>query len=318
MAPGSTPTTTVTPPNAKKPPATHHHVYGTVSKADLIEDDDEEEEQEFVGHSNNSPIPHRTRPTQEDAIQSDMPQSLTGFWRLISDQYAREGVQSENEQQQKQAPPTLPPVRVSISSDTPGMVSTTVTETQDNDDDEFSIHALAGYKSEDDEEDEAQSYSSPVSWFQDTFESQAQESSAEKNNTSPYLDPDLVRRSRLSSNGSPPRSPPRGGVPKTIHLSSDEPDSLNDAMEQVDIHSSHKHAPTSPTGKKYVRVHGMRHAKSAIEKGESIVVKCSTCRTKFQVDKRASALYCIHCKSVTQLASSSDGHAKKKKLVRSI
>ena len=164
-------------------------------------------------------------------------------------------------------------------------------------DDERSVHALPDQSRCNNEEDKDEELSLPTFLFQDTF-SEPRDSSPTNKSAPAYLDPDLVRRAHSNSDEISGTSE----IPKIVHVASDE--SIEDALEELDIDGTRKRVEkgqveVSPG--KFVRIHGERHTRSAIEKGQSRIVKCGSCRNKFQVDRKAKQFYCPTCKSVTEL-----------------
>lgn len=256
-------------------------LYGSIAKTPLIDDDDEADDE-------NDPIKQPTvlhTKVPEHAIQANMPPPLTGLWRFFSDQIAREVVQNANQKEHghKEGVRNVPAApETAFDSD----------ESQGND---HSIKTLPD-ESRCYQDDEDEDHSTPGILFQDTFSETRENSSSSKSTNTPYLDPDLVRRAHSNS-----EDPPLD-LPKIVHVPSDE--SLGDAPERVSIHGTRKlvkHGVVELSPGKFVRVHGRRHAQSAIEKGQSTIVACTYCYKKFQVDRKAKALYCTFCDSVTEL-----------------
>lgn len=281
-------------------------LYGTPAKSPLIDEDDEKDDVDVIPPTNgvHHPMQRLTTGSQRN-VQQSMPEPLTGLWRKFSDMIARENMEDTNEKeppplQVKTAPqaektatasPTSGKTRRSSSDATPGIVDTTFDEESV---DERSIHALP-----DDSrflnDDEIRSYDSPTWLFHYALDQDEEQRESTTSRSTPYLDPDLVRRAHRHA-----RIP--SDLPRMISFPSD--DSLKDAPHHVSIHGDKKEVKMGMVELhpgEFVRVHGKRHAQSAINKGQSIVVKCSTCRTKYQVDRRAGSLYCTKCDSVTRI-----------------
>jgi hypothetical protein len=111
----------------------------------------------------------------------------------------------------------------------------------------------------------------------------------------PYLDPDLVRHARSF------RDLPHG-IPRFVSVPSD--DSLRDSQEQVVFGGSPKKVHNGwleVHPGEFVEVHGIKLAQDAMKRGESAVVECGVCSTRYAVDESATALYCTVCDSVTEM-----------------
>jgi LSD1 subclass zinc finger protein len=263
----------------KFPPA----LYGKRTNKPLIDAEDEEEEEDDPFEQ--EPPIQQSKTEPENAVPSDIPPPLSGMWRFYSDQLARDYVQHADQ------------VTGTPSCEVAPAVLETTLSSEEASDDERSVHALPDQSRCKNEKD--QELSSLLTFlFQDTF-SETRGSSLPTNKSAPaYLDPDLVRRAH--SNSDEILEPFE--LPKVVHVASVE--SIEDALEQLDIGGTPKFVEkgkveVSPG--KFVRVHGERHTRSAIEKGQSRIVKCGSCRKRFQVDRKAKQFYCPSCKSVTEL-----------------
>jgi hypothetical protein len=196
---------------------------------------------------------------------------MTSFWRTISDQFVREHINDSNKNA-KEAP--------HVSEHPPGLEKTFDWEDRSNralpyanryDGALFPDNLLGS--------DEYAKYSSEL--FIDDDE--------------PYLDPDLVRRSR-----SFPCAP--DDIPRFVSVPSE--DSSRDSPEQVLLGGSPKtiqNGLLEVNPGEFVRVHGIKHAQDAINKGKSAVAECSVCSKRYVVDQSARALYCTACDSVTDM-----------------
>lgn len=258
--------------------------YGRIAKKPLIEQDDESDsENDPIHHPRSPPSHHQTKST-EQSFQTNIPPPLAGMWRYFSDQFAREDVQKANQK------PASGDVKLTPAA-------TALDMTFDDESQEVpSIHALPdenqSHNDSDDDEDER---STPAMMlFQDTF-SESQRDSA------PYLDPELDEIWRRTH--SKPDDPPLD-IPKIVSVPSQDSYAEEDAPEAVSIegHSiTVKHGMAEVKPGEFVRIHGRRHAQNAIAKGQSIIVQCDSCGKRFQVARKATALYCTNCNSVTRL-----------------
>lgn len=201
---------------------------------------------------------------------------MTGFWRVISDQFVREHIQDSNKNT-KEAP--------GVSQHAPGLEKTF-------DSDDRSAHTPPDVNSSEGalfpENDE---YANGSSTSVDDDESDDE----------PYLDPDLVRRSRSF------RDIPHD-IPKFVTFPSE--DSLRDSPEQVIFGGSPKQGQNGlleVNPGEFVRVHGIKHAQDAIKRGKSAVAECSMCSRRYAVDESARALYCTACDSVTDILNDFKG-----------
>jgi hypothetical protein len=188
------------------------------------------------------------------------------LWRRYSDQFAFEGVQFADQKQ--------------------GSVGFSATFEESVSEDDTPVQGRFS------EKDRGPSESSRIFSFEDAFSDKALGSSLDSSTTL-YLDPDLVKRSRTNTSTSARHI----SVPKTIETRCRR-------SRQVEIDGNKKQVMQGLIELKpgeFVRVHGKEHAQNAIEMGQSTIVKCSSCNTKYRVDSKAGALYCTQCNTVTRL-----------------
>jgi predicted RNA-binding Zn-ribbon protein involved in translation (DUF1610 family) len=249
-----------------------------------MDEDDEKDNETDPIHQQLIQTPRHHNKTLEQDFQAGFPLPYTGLWRFFSDQIAREGVQKANQT------PACRQVNTTSVLTPPRAPDTTL---DDESQEEHSTHAPFIENHSRNESDHEEEHSSHMILFQDTFSETQRDSSS-------YLDPELDEIWRRSHSNEPPSD-----LPKIVKVPSEE--SLKDAPKQVSIEGRKKavrHGMVEVNPGEFVRIHGKRHAQSAIEKGQSTIVKCDTCHKKFQVDKKATALYCTNCNSVTRLNDS--------------
>lgn len=225
------------------------------------------EEKETASH----PAAYFTSVAEEALRFNAVSPPFIHLWRRYSDQFAFEGVQVADQKQGS----------VGLSATFEGPVSEDDTPVQGR----FS------------EKDRGPSESSRIFSFEDAFSDTALGSSLDSSTTL-YLDPDLLKRSRTNTS----KSARHLSVPKTIETRCRK--SLQDAPQQVEIDGNKKQVMQGLVELKpgeFVRVHGKEHAQNAIEMGQSTIVKCSSCNSKYRVDSKAGALYCTQCDTVTRL-----------------
>lgn len=204
---------------------------------------------------------------------------MTGFWRVISDQFVREQIHDSN-RNTKEAQ-----ALDDVSQHAPGLERTF-------DSDDRSTHALPDVNPSDDAlcpdnhlGCDGYAKSSSTSFIDD----------GDDDDDEPYLDPVLVHHAH-SFHGIP------SDIPKFVTFSSG--DSVRDSPEQVVFGGSPKKVQNGLlelNPGEFVRVHGIKHAQDAIRRGKSAVAECSVCSRRYAVDESARALYCTACDSVTDI-----------------
>lgn len=285
---------------------TNENTYGKISKTPLIEEEDtfDEEPPQPIAKNGGVHVLPRKKTGGEGSVQFNLPQPFTGLWQRFSDMVAYENVQKSNPKQ-----PNDIPVKdgvVSSSNDSPPALDATFDESDESQRSRRN-HVPPpppppnGSNRRSRGDSESESYESPALLFQGTFSNEEEEVGIEAIDKAFYIDPSLVQRAHAASRHHHHHHPSLS-IPKMVKIPSE--DSLQDAPHVVSIHGYPKRVQRGMVEVdpgKFVRVHGERHAKSAMEKGQSIVVKCASCQHKFQVDRKAGSLYCTHCKSVTRL-----------------
>ena len=273
------------------------HPHGRITNAPLIDDHDDEES--FRYRMSKPPPALYHDKVSENSYQEDLPQPLTGLWRFFSDQIAREGVQNADEKRNG-----FPQEVTAASSDTPAVVDTTFDEEEETEGERSRNIFPDDTRSFDDEDSEDRN--SPAILFQDTFSETARESTSKT--SALYLDPDLVRHAHSKSE----ELRRRRNIPKVVHIPSEailKNSPSGSSTEEANRATAKTDVVESNNPGEFVKVHGKRHARSAIEKGQSTIVRCSVCQKRFQVDRKAKALYCTFCDSVTQLTKQTLSHS---------